>query len=36
MNLFSDLSNQGKAVVGGLQAASDVSSFFRKINISKY
>ena len=30
MSFFSGLSNQGKAVVGGLQAASDVSSFFRK------
>ena len=30
MKFFSGLSNQGKAVVGGLQAASDISSFFRK------
>jgi hypothetical protein len=30
MTFFSGLSNQGKAVVGGLQAASDISSFFRK------
>ena len=30
MKFFSGLSNQGKAVVGGFQAASDVSSFFRK------
>ena len=30
MTFFSRLSNQGKAVVGGLQAASDISSFFRK------
>ena len=30
MNFFSGLSNQGKAVVGGLQAAGDVSSFFSK------
>ena len=30
MKFFSGLSNQGKAVVGGLEAASDVSSFFSK------
>jgi hypothetical protein len=30
MNFFSGLSNQGKAVVGGFEAASDVSSFFSK------
>lgn len=30
MKFFSGLSNQGKAVVGGFEAASDVSSFFSK------
>jgi hypothetical protein len=30
MNFFSGLSNQGKAVVGGLQAVGDVSSFLHK------
>ena len=30
MKFFSGLSNQGKAVVGGLEAASDISSFFSK------
>ena len=30
MKFFSGLSNQGKAAVGGLEAASDVMSFFRK------
>ena len=30
MKFFSGLSNQGKAVVGGFQATSDVLSFFRK------
>jgi hypothetical protein len=30
MQFFSGLSNQGKAVVGGLEATSDVMSFLRK------
>lgn len=30
MKFFSGLSNQGKAVVGGLEATSDVMSFFHK------
>jgi hypothetical protein len=30
MKFFSGLSNQGKALVGGLQVAGDVSSFFSK------
>ena len=30
MKFFSGLSNQGKAAVGGLEAAADISAFFRK------
>jgi hypothetical protein len=30
MTFFSSLSNQGKAVVGGFEAVSDVSSFFKR------
>lgn len=30
MSFFSGLSNQGKAVVGGLEAAGNISSFFKR------